>query len=118
MSRTLGNTGKRLKTEQDAIKKRTRQELRTLHKGLKGASSLMRGIGWSSLISLGLDLSISAFTPGISKVAARNDQLAMSENPLDSQASYTMRQRAVAAIHDSLMSTRQVIGNEANFMHR
>jgi hypothetical protein len=29
-----------------------------------------------------------------------------------------MRQRAVMAIHNSMMTTRNVIGNEAQFMHR
>jgi hypothetical protein len=29
-----------------------------------------------------------------------------------------MRQRAVMAIHDSMMNVKNVIGNEAQFMHR
>ena len=79
----------------------------------------VRAASWMTLLSFGLDMAIEGFTPGVSKVAARNDQQAMGfENPLDSQASYTMRQRAVMAIHDSMMNVKNVIGNEAQFMHR
>lgn len=39
-------------------------------------------------------------------------------NPLDSSGAYTMRQRSISAIHDSYLSTRAAIGNEASFMHR
>jgi len=79
----------------------------------------IKGASWMTLVSFGLDIAIEGFTPGVSKVAARNDQRSMEfQNPLDSQASYTMRQRAVMAIHDSMMNVKNVIGNEAQFMHR
>lgn len=88
--------------------------------GLKGSRSLFRGIGITMLLSAGLDLAEAAFTPGISKVSAQKEQqfMAGGSTALDNQASYTMRQRAVMAIHDSMMNVRQVIGNEAQFMHR
>lgn len=75
-----------------------------------------QAVGWTMAASWAFELAQSAFTPGISKVAARSEQQMI--QPLDSQYSFTMRQRAVQAIHDSLMTTRQVIGQEAQFMHR
>lgn len=35
----------------------------------------------------------------------------------DTSGAYTMRQRAMAAIHNSQLSTRASLGNEASFMH-
>jgi hypothetical protein len=113
-----------------ATAERQRQKLKNLRSEYKGSKSklkttlgidrkFVRNASWMTLISYGLDMAIEGFTPGVSKLAVRNDQRAMgSENPLDSQASYTMRQRAVMAIHDSMMNVKNVIGNEAQFMHR
>lgn len=36
----------------------------------------------------------------------------------DPRGAYTQRQRAIAAIHDSQLTTRAAIGGEASFMHR
>jgi hypothetical protein len=92
---------------------------RQLKNKLKADKRFVRGAAWTMLVSFGLDMAIEGFTPGISKVAAQRDEQAMGySNPLDSPASYTMRQRAVMAIHDSMMSVRNVMGNEAQFMHR
>lgn len=36
---------------------------------------------------------------------------------MDTRGAFTMRQRAIQAIHDSQLSTRAALGNEASFMH-
>lgn len=36
----------------------------------------------------------------------------------DPRGAYTQRQRALSAIHDSQLTTRAALGNEASFMHR
>jgi len=88
-------------------------------KSLRGSRSLFRGIGITMLLSAGFELTEALATPGISKVSAqREEQFMAGGTALDSQGSYTMRQRAVMAIHDSMMNVRQVMGNEAQFMHR
>jgi hypothetical protein len=89
-------------------------------RNLRGSRGLFRGIGITMLLSAGFELIEALATPGISKVAAQKEQQFMTSSgtALDSQGSYTMRQRAVMAIHDSMMNVRQVIGNEAQFMHR
>ena len=88
--------------------------------GVKSGRGLFRATGWMMLMSLGVEVAEQAATPGISKAGLRAEQNMMmaQERPLDSAQTYTMRQRAVNAIHDSLLNTRQVIGNESNFMHR
>lgn len=81
--------------------------------------AVFKAAGWATLISLGVDLAVEASTPGVSKVAARQDEkFMMKQQRMDSPAAFTMRQRAVEAIHNSMMSTRNVMGNEAQFMHR
>lgn len=100
--------------------KRSRVAERAFAKNLKSSRALFRGIGITMLLSAGFDIMEAVSTPGISKVAAQKEQqfMANTGTALDSQGSYTMRQRAVMAIHDSMMNVRQVIGNEAQFMHR
>ena len=96
-----------------------RDSSRALRKGIRSDAKFIRGAAWTMMLSFGLEVAEQAFTPGISKVAAkRDDEMLSNQNAADSPAAYTMRQRAVMAIHDSLMNVRQVIGNEANFMHR
>ena len=75
-------------------------------------------LGTFMLASAAFEIGEAIFTPGISKVAQQKDLQAFAdESPLDSSRSYTMRQRALQAIHDSQMSVRNVLGNEASFMH-
>lgn len=86
---------------------------------IRGFKNISRNVGTLMLLSIGLDLATEAMTPGISKVAAKKEEDYLNGSTLlDSQTSYTMRQRAVMAIHDSMMNVRQVMGNEAQFMHR
>ena len=81
--------------------------------------AVFRAAGWATLISLGVDLAVEANAPGVSKIAAKQDErFMMQQQRMDSPAAFTMRQRAVEAIHNSMMSTRNVMGNEAQFMHR
>ena len=108
----LNNARKKLKADRKSTGRKLKEKLRA-------DKRFVRGAAWTMLVSFGLDMAIEGFTPGISKVAAQRDEQAMGySNPLDSPASYTMRQRAVMAIHDSMMSVRNVMGNEAQFMHR
>jgi hypothetical protein len=85
----------------------------------KTYSKNIRKIGWAFIAAGVYGLAESAFTPGISKVAAKKEQeLFMNENPLDSGAAYTQRQRALQAIFDSQTSLPNIIGNESSYMHR
>ena len=110
---------KRTKEKREKFKADRKSTGKKLKENLRADKRYVRGAAWTMLVSFGLDVAIEGFTPGISKVAAQKDEQAMGySNPLDSPASYTMRQRAVMAIHDSMMSVRNVMGNEAQFMHR
>jgi hypothetical protein len=80
--------------------------------------NIFRAAGWATLISAGLDIAVEAATPGVSKVAAKREEQFMQTSQQMNQGSFTMRQRAVEAIHNSMMNVRNVIGNEAQFMHR
>ena len=110
--RQLKNAKKRLKASRKAGSAKLKKQLRV-------DKSFMRAASWTMLLAFVGDMAMQAFTPGITKVAAQRDEQALGfSNPLDSPGSYTMRQRAVMAIHDSMMSVRNVMGNEAQFMHR
>ena len=92
---------------------RTQKNLFQRQKGM------VKAIGWGFLVSAFAQLGEDLMTPGISKVAAKsNQELFMNENPLDSGAAYTQRQRALEAIYNSQMTVRNVLGNESSFMHR
>lgn len=82
-------------------------------------SRVMKGLGWTLLASSLVDIAAELFTPGINKVAQeREEQLFADERSLDSPIAYTQRQRALMAIHDSQMTVRNIIGQEAQFFHR
>ena len=108
----LRNAKKRLRASRKAGSAKLKKQLRV-------DKSFMRAASWTMLLAFVGDMAMQAFTPGITKVAAQRDEQALGfSNPSDSPGSYTMRQRAVMAIHDSMMSVRNVMGNEAQFMHR
>lgn len=88
-----------------------KQRYSTLRKGWRAAS-----LGFWFVTAAEIGHAISS--PGVSKIAAQNDQDAMMPTMLDSAGAFTQRQRAIAAIYDSQMTARNVIGNEARFMHR
>ena len=52
-----------------------------------------------------------------SSTAPRGEDLDLGEGLPETRASFTQRQRAMEAIHNSQMSTRAAMGNEATFMH-
>ena len=112
-----------IQASNEARRKGVKKALRTEYKDWKSKFSKGRGVfkaaGWATLISMGVDLAVEASTPGVSKVAAKQDErFMMQQQRMDSPAAFTMRQRAIEAIHNSMMSTRNVMGNEAQFMHR
>ena len=101
------------------LKNVLRSEFKDWKSKFSKGRSVFKAAGWATLISLGVDLAVEAGTPGVSKAAARQDEkFMMKQQRMDSPAAFTMRQRAVEAIHNSMMSTRNVMGNEAQFMHR
>jgi hypothetical protein len=80
-----------------------------------------RAVGWTFLISGLFEIAQAIATPGIavSDAAKRRDAMMFAdERAIDSPRAYTQRQRALLAIHDSQMGVRNVIGNEAQFLHR
>ena len=96
-----------------------RQGLRAEAKSIAKGRNLFRLVGAASLASFAFEIGVGMATPGISKVAAESEQKFLAgSGPMDSARSATMRQRSIQAIHDSMMNTRNVIGNEAQFMHR
>lgn len=101
------------------IKPNRRAEFKNLKHSQKYMKSTIHGIGWAYIISSMMDIGESVITPGISKTAARNDRtMLMDESPLDSSRAFTGRQRALQAIHDSQMTVRNVIANEASYLHQ
>lgn len=98
---------KAYKPEIAAAKKR----YNSLRRGWKAAS-------WGFLLTGIFDIAEYAATPGVSKIAAEKDQASMMPTLLDSAGAYTQRQRAITAIYDSQMTSRNIIGNEARFVHK
>jgi len=79
----------------------------------------LRGLGWLMFASVFVDMAEDLMTPGISTIAhEREQQLFADERHLDSAIASTQRQRALQAIHDSQMTVRNVLGSEAQFMHK
>lgn len=74
--------------------------------GIGGMSSLVQGLSSFSYERQG-----SAFNP-----AATNTQ-DLGTGFAETRSSFTQRQRAMQAIHNSQMNTRAAMGNEATFMH-
>jgi hypothetical protein len=105
------------KIRQDFTRNQNRVHREWKSKFARGRN-IFRAAGWATLISAGLDIAVEAATPGVSKVAAKREEQFMQTSQQMNQGSFTMRQRAVEAIHNSMMNVRNVIGNEAQFMHR
>lgn len=106
-NKELKELGNRLKAQSENFKGK-----------LGSVKSLIRGGIYAQLMSFGVEMATEAFTPGISKIARKRETEFMQQGQQDSPGLYTMRQRAIMAIHNSMMTTRNVIGNEAQFMHR
>jgi len=86
---------------------------------LHGAS---RGLFAYSMVQLGIGLMrgvndmIEAYTPPEPKVPWHRD-LETGGSFVDTRSAQTQRQRAIQAIHNTQLSTRAALGNEASFLH-
>lgn len=79
----------------------------------------LRFIGLGIAMSEAFSMAVEMFTPGVSKTATVRDRdILVNEAMLDSSKALTQRQRALMAIHDSQMTVRNVIGQEASYFHR
>lgn len=78
----------------------------------------VKAIGWGYAAITMAQMVESMVTPGLSKSAEMNNNNQMSAEPMDSGMAYTQRQRALMAMHDSQLTIRGVLGQEANFFHR
>lgn len=77
------------------------------------------GIARVLTASMAFGFAEKLLTPDINKVAAQRDfNIMFNENPSDSSAAYTQRQRALMAIMDNQLNLNNVIGNEAAYLHR
>ena len=78
-----------------------------------------RGVGMAEIIKLGADLGGMAVDAVMSYRSAPKD-IKLSTGPgffSDTRAAQTQRQRAIQAIHNSQLTTRAALGNEAAFLH-
>lgn len=89
-----------------------------VERSFKSSRAFIKGISWAMIGTAMFDVMSEAATPGITEAAEQydNEMLAM-EQYFDSSAAFTQRQRALQAIHDSQLSIRNVIGNEASYFH-
>lgn len=78
------------------------------------------GVGWSlgwGLASLPLEMA-HATVKGIGALERLGrTEMEFASPVVDTQMAYTMRQAALAAMHNSAYSLRAVVGNEARFLH-
>lgn len=88
----------------------------------RGLSTISRGLNFAMIVDLGATLfktvgdMVGSYTP--EKKLWRRRQLETGVPYLDTRVSQTQRQRAMQAIHNSQMTTRAILGNEASFAHR
>ena len=76
-------------------------------------------LGVAFLVEGLAELALHVTTPGVSRVTRqREEMLFADESPIDSGGAWTQRQRAINAIHDSQLTTRAIIGQEASYLHR
>ena len=126
-ARTMGSiyaqnvlyTANRPVIQKRATQRLLKTEISRINKITRGQKIFAKAIGWTYLISGLVEIGSAIATPGVSRLAAEKDQQLMAdERGLDSAAAYTQRQRALMAIHDSQMTVRGIIGQEASYMHR
>lgn len=85
-------------------------------RALKGFA---RGVGMAELIKIGADLGGMAIDSVMGYRSAPKS-IKLSTGPgffNDTRAAQTQRQRAIQAIHNSQLTTRAALGNEAAFLH-
>lgn len=112
-----------LKAEDYVTRHERRQTIRNASKSVFKPYKAIGGLLKSASIAIGVttlfDLGMDMFTPGVNKLAAAGNDKFMNESlTIDSNAAFTQRQRALQAIFDSQSSLRNVIGNEAAYLHR
>ena len=96
-----------------------KQEFKATKAGLKSFNRTVRMVGWGFILDGLFQIGEAVATPGISATSVKKDMMALAdESPFDSARSATGRQRALQAIHDSQMTVRNVISNEASFLHK
>ncbi len=134
-SKGLGGPGASL-AEASAVRSITERS-RLFHKGLTqgfgaqaarriGISRMLqgasRGLFAYSMLQLGIGLMrgindmIEAYTPPEPKVPWHRD-LETGGGFVDTRSAQTQRQMAIQAIHNTQLSTRAALGNEASFLH-
>jgi len=95
------------------------QERKSIKLASRSASSTARSLGWMFIIEGLSSMGNAAFSPGVNQVTMKKEMMTLAdESPFDSARSATGRQRALQAIHDSQMSVRNVISNEASYLHK
>lgn len=112
-----------LKAEDYVTRHERRQTIRNASKSVFKPYKAIGGLLKSTSIAIGVttlfDFGMDMFTPGVNKLAAAGNDKFMNESlTIDSNAAFTQRQRALQAIFDSQSSLRNVIGNEASYLHR
>ena len=71
------------------------------------------------IMKMGVDLGEAA-VGGIMNYRTQSRRVKLETGPgffNDTRAAHTQRQRAIQAIHNSQMTTRAALGNEASFLH-
>lgn len=97
---------------------------RSIQKFGKNLTSIANVFGWATLAQVGWDIGSSAVNAGSSfkttkealareNFNASNDQ----DTYYDTRAAYTQRQRALQVIHNSRLSLKPMLGNEASYLH-
>lgn len=97
-----------------ATKKAIQNTRASYGKMIRGARAI--GLGYAAVTAA--QIMESVMGPGISRSAEYRDAQLGEVGLLDSGTAYTQRQRALMAIHDSQLTIRGVLGQEANFFHK
>lgn len=96
--------------------KKLRTNIRSNYNTLRAGAKL---IGWGLLGMTAASIVESMTSPGLTMEARQSDSRVMSaETYLDSPQSYTQRQRALMAIHESQLGIRGIISQEASGFHK
>lgn len=81
--------------------------------------SISRSIGMAELIGIGADLTAAGIN-AVTNYKPASNEIKYETGPgffHDTRAARTQRQRAIQAIHNSQLTTRAALGNEAAFLH-
>lgn len=87
--------------------------------GLVNMRTIARSIGMVELMKVGVDLGAAA-VDSVMNYRSAPKEISLTTGPgffNDTRAAQTQRQRAIQAIHNSQLTTRAALGNEASFLH-